>query len=77
LALGVDVVLLDNMTLETLRKAVARVQTAGSRTLTEASGNITPETAAAVAATGVDVLSLGWITHSAPRLDVALDVVVL
>ncbi len=70
LAAGVDAVLLDNMDLATLRRAVARV---GGRAVTEASGGITPETAAAVAATGVDVLSLGWLTHSVTTLDVALD----
>jgi nicotinate-nucleotide pyrophosphorylase (carboxylating) len=42
----------------------------------EASGGITPRTAPEIAATGVDLLSVGWITHSAPALDVALDVVV-
>jgi nicotinate-nucleotide pyrophosphorylase (carboxylating) len=41
--------------------------------ITEASGGITPERAREVAATGVDLLSVGWITHSAPQLDVALD----
>jgi nicotinate-nucleotide pyrophosphorylase (carboxylating) len=71
LALGVDVVLLDNMSVETLRQAVALAR---GRALTEASGGITPETAAAIAATGVDLLSMGWLTHSAPALDVALDV---
>jgi nicotinate-nucleotide pyrophosphorylase (carboxylating) len=71
LAAGVDAVLLDNMPLETLRRAVERAR---GRCLTEASGGITPETAAAVAATGVDLLSVGWLTHSAPSLDVALDV---
>jgi nicotinate-nucleotide pyrophosphorylase (carboxylating) len=75
LAQEVDIVLLDNMSPETLRQAVARIRAAGGRTISEASGRITPETAPAIAATGVDVLSLGWITHSAPRLDVALDVV--
>jgi nicotinate-nucleotide pyrophosphorylase (carboxylating) len=70
LAAGVDAVLLDNMGLEDLRTAVAVV---AGRAVTEASGGITPETAAAVAATGVDLLSVGWITHSAPSLDVALD----
>ena len=69
-AAGVDIVLLDNMTPEELRTAVARID---GRAITEASGGITPDTARAVAATGVDVISLGWITHSAPRLDVALD----
>jgi nicotinate-nucleotide pyrophosphorylase (carboxylating) len=71
LAAGVDAVLLDNMDLETLREAVRR---AGGRVPTEASGGIRPENARAVAETGVDVLSLGWLTHSAPSLDVALDV---
>jgi nicotinate-nucleotide pyrophosphorylase (carboxylating) len=56
-----------------LREAVALV---GGRAVTEASGGITPANAAEVAATGVDVISLGWLTHSAPALDVALDVVV-
>lgn len=68
-----EVILLDNMSLEMLRAAVALV---AGRALTEASGGITPENARAVAATGVDILSLGWLTHSAPALDVALDVVV-
>jgi len=72
LDLGVDVVLLDNMALETLREAVALAK---GRAITEASGGINPKTAAAIAAaTGVDLLSVGWLTHSAPALDVALDV---
>jgi nicotinate-nucleotide pyrophosphorylase (carboxylating) len=71
LDLGVDVVLLDNMSLETLREAVALSK---GRAITEASGGINPQTAAAIAATGVDLLSAGWLTHSAPALDVALDV---
>ncbi|MGK9053675.1 carboxylating nicotinate-nucleotide diphosphorylase [Neorhizobium petrolearium] len=68
--IGVDAVLLDNMTPDELREAVAIV---AGRTITEASGGITPETAAAVAASGVDLLSVGWITHSAPTLDIGLD----
>jgi len=71
LALGVDVVLLDNMSLDTLREAVALAK---GKALTEASGGIRPDTAAAIAATGVDLLSVGWLTHSAPALDVALDI---
>jgi nicotinate-nucleotide pyrophosphorylase (carboxylating) len=70
LAFGVDVVLLDNMSLEQLRQAVRRVN---GRCCTEASGSITSRNVAAVAASGVDVISVGWITHSAPSLDVALD----
>jgi nicotinate-nucleotide pyrophosphorylase (carboxylating) len=69
----VDVILLDNMTNDELRQAVQMID---GRAITEASGAITPETARAVAETGVDVLSMGWLTHSAPNLDVALDVVV-
>jgi nicotinate-nucleotide pyrophosphorylase (carboxylating) len=69
--MGVDAVLLDNMSIETLERA-ARM--ARGRAITEASGGITPKTAPAIAATGVDLLSVGWITHSAPSLDVALDV---
>jgi nicotinate-nucleotide pyrophosphorylase (carboxylating) len=74
LRVGVDAVLLDNMSVEELCEAVRRVHAAGAATVTEASGGITPETAPAIAATGVDLLSVGWITHSAPSLDVALDV---
>jgi nicotinate-nucleotide pyrophosphorylase (carboxylating) len=47
---------------------------ARGRAITEASGGITPETIREVAATGVDVISIGWITHSAPALDMGLDV---
>jgi nicotinate-nucleotide pyrophosphorylase (carboxylating) len=71
LAVGVDAVLLDNMSPQTLRRAVAMV---AGRAVTEASGRISPETAAAVAATGVDLISSGWITHSAPILDLGLDI---
>jgi len=66
-----DVVLLDNMDVATLRQAV---QLAAGRLVTEASGGITLDTVAAVAATGVDTISSGAITHSAPSLDVALDI---
>ena len=65
-----DAVLLDNMSLEDLRKAVKLV--AGS-TITEASGGVTLETAPAIAAAGVDIISVGWLTHSAPILDIGLD----
>ncbi len=76
LGLEVDAILLDNMDVSTLAEAVRRVRATGSRTVLEASGGITPDNAPAIAATGVDLLSLGWITHSAPNLDVALDVAV-
>lgn len=68
---GVDAVLLDNMTPEEVQKAVRRV---GGQLTTEVSGKVTPETISAYAHTGVDLISLGWITHSAPVLDVALDI---
>ena len=71
LEVGVDAVLLDNMTPETLRRAVSMVN---GRAVTEASGRITLETAPAIAATGVDLISSGWITHSAPILDLGLDI---
>jgi len=71
LEIGVDAVLLDNMDPATLRRAVAMV---GGRAVTEASGRITRESAPAIAASGVDLISSGWITHSAPILDLGLDV---
>ncbi len=70
LAAGADSILLDNLGDDELRGAVELV---AGRAITEASGGISPDRAAAVARTGVDVISLGWLTHSAPRLDVALD----
>ncbi|WP_218241023.1 carboxylating nicotinate-nucleotide diphosphorylase [Comamonas fluminis] len=71
LSLGVDVVLLDNMSLDDLRTAVGMCK---GRAITEASGRITPETAPAVAATGVGQIAVGWLTHSARVLDIGLDV---
>jgi len=66
-----DAVLLDNMDTETLRTAVARID---GRAVAEASGGITLANAAGIAATGVDALAVGWLTHSAPALDVGLDI---
>ncbi|WP_316190006.1 carboxylating nicotinate-nucleotide diphosphorylase [Bradyrhizobium sp. SZCCHNS2096] len=70
LALGIDAVLLDNMTVEDLKQAVAM---AHGTVITEASGRITAATAPAIAATGIDLISAGWITHSAAALDIGLD----
>ncbi len=70
LGLGVDAVLLDNMMPELLAEAVLLV---GGRVVTEASGGITPDTVADVAAAGVDLISLGWLTHSVTNWDVGLD----
>jgi nicotinate-nucleotide pyrophosphorylase (carboxylating) len=72
LAVGLaDAVLLDNMNIADMSKAVAMV---GGRFPLEASGGITLESIEGVASTGVDYASSGWITHSAPNLDVALDI---
>ncbi len=68
---GADNVLLDNMGADILRQAVA--MNAGRLAL-EASGRITLETAPAIAETGVDYLSAGWLTHSAGILDLGLDI---
>ena len=73
LALNVDVIMLDNFSLDVMREGVRRAK---GRALLEASGGIRPDTAEAIAATGVDLLSLGWLTHSSPNLDVALDIVI-
>ena len=70
LSLGIDTILLDNMPPDVLRQAVAMAK--GRATL-EASGNITLATVRAVAETGVDYISSGAITHSAPSLDLGLD----
>ncbi|HLY54359.1 MAG TPA: carboxylating nicotinate-nucleotide diphosphorylase [Stellaceae bacterium] len=70
--LPIDAVLLDNMTPDQLRQAVDMV---AGRLVTEASGRITVATAPAIAASGVDLLSAGWLTHSATVLDIGLDAV--
>lgn len=70
-----DVVMLDNFGLEDLRAAVNRVQGAGARPVLEASGGVNLQTVRAIAETGVDVISVGALTHSAASLDVGLDVV--
>ncbi len=67
---GADAVLLDNMDLDCLRSAVAM---AAGRVALEASGGITPASAPEIAETGVGYLSAGWLTHSAPALDLGLD----
>jgi nicotinate-nucleotide pyrophosphorylase (carboxylating) len=67
---GADIVMLDNMAPAEMRRAV---EIAGGRVALEASGGITLGTIREVAETGVDFISVGWITHSAPALDVALD----
>jgi nicotinate-nucleotide pyrophosphorylase (carboxylating) len=73
IAEGADVVLLDNMAPDMLARAVAMV---AGRMKTEASGGVNLDTVAAIAATGVDMISVGALTHSAPVLDLGLDVVI-
>lgn len=68
---GVDVIMLDNMDLPTMKKAVEL--TAGRAKL-EASGNITEENIAQVAATGVDIISLGALTHSVKCFDISMKI---
>jgi nicotinate-nucleotide pyrophosphorylase (carboxylating) len=70
LALGVDTILLDNMSHEMLHRAVTITK---GRAVLEASGNVTLATVRAIAETGVDYISSGALTHSAPNLDIGLD----
>lgn len=67
---GADAVLLDNMSLDTMKQAV---ELASGRVLLEASGGVSEENVAAIAETGVDLISIGALTHSAPALDIGLD----
>jgi len=69
-AAGADIILLDNMDLATMREAVRIV---AGRALLEASGNVRLETVRAIAETGVDLISAGALTHSAPALDISLN----
>ncbi len=68
---GADIVMLDNMTVEAMREAV---EAAGGRAVLEASGGVNLETVREIAATGVDLVSVGALTHSAPALDISLEV---
>ena len=70
IAAGAGRALLDNMALDEMRTAVER---ASGRIVLEASGRLRPGGLRAVASTGVDFLSLGWLTHSAPAADVAME----
>lgn len=67
---GADVILLDNMGPDLLKEAVKMID---GRAIAEASGGVTLETAPAIAESGVDVISVGWLTHSAPCLDLGMD----
>ena len=67
---AVDIIMLDNMDLESLKQAVLLID---GRALIEASGGVNLETVAAIAATGVDIISVGALTHSAPSCDIGMD----
>jgi nicotinate-nucleotide pyrophosphorylase (carboxylating) len=69
---GADSILLDNMTPAELRRAVAIV---AGRAITEASGGVDLDRVAAIAGSGVDLISVGRLTHGAPALDLGLDVI--
>ena len=71
LAAGVDIIMLDNFGIDQLREGVALI---GERAIVEASGGVNLDTVAAIAATGVDVISVGALTHSARALDLGLDI---
>ncbi len=73
LAAKPDIVLLDNMSVETMREAVARRNASASGIQLEASGGVNLQTVRAIAETGVDRISVGALTHSAKALDIALD----
>jgi nicotinate-nucleotide pyrophosphorylase (carboxylating) len=70
---GVDTIMLDNFTLDELREGVALI---AGRALIEASGNVSLETIGNIAQTGVDIISVGALTHSVRALDLGLDIVV-
>ncbi|MBO8164906.1 MAG: carboxylating nicotinate-nucleotide diphosphorylase [Brevibacillus sp.] len=70
LAAGADIIMLDNMSLDEMREAVALID---GRAIVEASGGVTLETIGAIAQTGVDVISVGVLTHSVRALDISLD----
>jgi nicotinate-nucleotide pyrophosphorylase (carboxylating) len=70
LAAGADIIMLDNMTLQQMTEAVARI---AGKALVEASGNMGDKDLAAVSATGVDIISIGALTHSVRAMDISLD----
>lgn len=71
LAAGADIIMLDNMTIEQMAEAV---KITGGKALLEASGNITADTIQAVAATGVDIISIGALTHSVKAFDISMKI---
>jgi len=70
---GADIIMLDNMSPERMREAVVRIRAASPKTVIEASGGVSLDTVRAIAETGVDVISVGGLTHSVKALDISLD----
>jgi len=70
---GADAILLDNMDVETLSRAVGMVRRSKKKIILEASGNVTIRNVVKIAATGVDAISIGALTHSSPALDISLE----
>ncbi|MBF0466787.1 MAG: carboxylating nicotinate-nucleotide diphosphorylase [Nitrospirae bacterium] len=75
LSCGVDAVMLDNMNIEQMKEAVGVVRSTGGRILIEASGNVTLQNVRRIAETGVDVISTGFITHSAQAVDLSMKII--
>jgi nicotinate-nucleotide pyrophosphorylase (carboxylating) len=73
LAAGADIIMLDNMGLEAMKAAVRRIKSQAPHTVVEASGSVTLDTIRSIAATGVDVISVGRLTYSVQALDISLD----
>ncbi|RLG80939.1 MAG: carboxylating.nicotinate-nucleotide diphosphorylase, partial [Thermoprotei archaeon] len=74
---GADIVMLDNFKPESVARAIAELEKRGLRDkiLVEVSGGITPDNIEKYLELGVDIISLGWITHSAPAIDLSLEIV--
>ena len=72
LAAGADIIMLDNMSVEMMKNAVNVIRSKSPEVLIEASGNMNPDNVRAVAGTGIDLISIGALTHSAPAADISL-----
>ncbi|RJQ53349.1 MAG: carboxylating nicotinate-nucleotide diphosphorylase [Nitrospiraceae bacterium] len=75
LSAGADIIMLDNMSVDEMKKAVSVIRRRNSGVVIEASGNVTLENVRSIAETGVDLISVGALTHSAPAADISLKIV--
>ncbi|RJQ43343.1 MAG: carboxylating nicotinate-nucleotide diphosphorylase [Nitrospiraceae bacterium] len=71
---GADIIMLDNMNIAVMKKAVEVIRSRNSRIVIEASGNVTPENVCSISETGVDIISVGALTHSAPAADISFKI---